>query len=286
MNDGILVLDKPTGISSAKALNAVKQRFGRKTKVGHAGTLDPFATGVLLALVGDATRLSDLAMGLGKEYVATVRFGWRTDTLDPDGEIVAECDPGTVAPAGLIDAVASFVGEIEQQPPAYSALKVRGQRAYDLARRGESPELAPRLVRIDAIEVGSVAWPEVALRVRCGKGTYIRALARDLGEALGLPASLSALRRTAIGPFRPGGDDLIEPLALTRAAGLTEIELDRAEALRFACGNSCPTSAADAAPVAVLCADRLVGLGEASKGVLRPRSVLGRARSDLEQGRL
>jgi len=286
MNDGILVLDKSAGISSAKALNAVKQRFGRKTKVGHAGTLDPFATGVLLALVGDATRLSDLAMGLGKEYVATVRFGWRTDTLDPDGEVVAACDPGAAAPAGLIDAVAGFVGEIEQQPPAYSALKVRGQRAYDLARRGESPELAPRRVLIDAIEVESIAWPDVVLRVRCGKGTYIRALARDLGEALDLPASLAALRRTAIGPFRPNGDDLIEPLVLTRAAGVSEIALDRAEALRFACGSSCPTSAADIDPVAVLCAERLVGLGEARKGMLRPRSVLGRARSDLEQGRL
>lgn len=286
MSDGILVLDKPAGISSAKALNEVKQRFGRKTKVGHAGTLDPFATGVLLALIGDATRLSDLAMALEKEYVATVRFGWRTDTLDPDGEIVAECDPGGAAPEGLADAAASLTGEIEQQPPAYSALKVRGQRAYDLARRGESPELAPRRVQVHAMTVESIAWPNITVRVRCGKGTYIRAIARDLGEALDLPASLTALRRTAIGPFRPGADELLAPLLLTRAAALPEAGVDRAAALRFATGVAVPVPDADAELVAVVYGERLVGLGEVRAGSLRPRSVLGRARSDLEQGRL
>jgi len=286
MKAGVLVIDKAAGISSAKALYAVKERFGRKTRVGHAGTLDPFATGVLLALVGDATRLSNLAMALEKEYVATVRFGWRTDTLDPDGEVVAECDPGVAAPEGLARAVAGLTGEIEQRPPAYSALKVRGQRAYDLARRGESPELAPRRVQVHAMTVDSIAWPEIVVRVRCGKGTYIRAIARDLGEALDLPASLMALRRTAIGPFRPGSDELQAPLLLTRAAALPEAAVDRAAALRFATGVAVPVPGADTELVAVVYGERLVGLGEVREGSLRPRSVLGHARSDLEQGRL
>ncbi|MHC4954938.1 MAG: tRNA pseudouridine(55) synthase TruB [Planctomycetota bacterium] len=286
VNDGVLVLDKAAGISSAKALNAVKQRFGRKTKVGHAGTLDPFATGVLLALVGDATRLSALAMALDKEYRATVRFGWRTDTLDPDGEVVAELDPGRAPPDGLDEAVRAFVGEIEQQPPAYSALKVNGRRAYDLARKGEATELAPRRVHVYAMEIESVRWPEVDVLVRCGQGTYIRALARDLGEALGLPASLTALRRTAIGPFREPGDELVAPLRLARAAGLDEIDLDAAEARRFVAGGVVRVSVPDGEPVAVRVRERLIGLGAVRGHVLAPRAVLAHARSDLEDLRL
>jgi len=291
MSDGVLVLDKAAGISSAKALNETKQRFGRKTKVGHAGTLDPFATGILLALVGDATRLSALAMALPKTYRATVRFGWQTDTLDPDGEVVAEVDPGPGAPAGLEDAARALVGSIEQMPPAYSALKVDGRRAYDLARAGQQPELESRTVEVYDLTIESVSWPRVEISVHCGQGTYIRAIARDLGAALGLPASLEALRRTAIGPFSTARDELHDPLELARAAQVDEVVLDRATALRFACGAVVPIDAPDADPCAVLMKDRLlndrlIGLGAVRHAMLSPRSVLSRARSDLEHSRL
>jgi tRNA pseudouridine55 synthase len=275
---GLLILDKQAGISSARALDAVKEAYAGK--VGHAGTLDPFATGVLLALIGDATRLSDLAMALPKEYVARVRFGWRTDTLDPDGEVVAECDPG---PERALP-VERFVGTIEQRPPAFSALKLGGRRAYALARRGEAPELPPRAVTIHACEA-EVAWPEATLRVRCGAGTYIRALARDLGDAIGLPASLVALRRTAIGPFRAEqAGTLLPPERLVEAAGLPTADLTRDDALRFVTGRAVGCDAEGR--VAALCGGRLLGLGDAARGQLRPASVLAQARRDLEQGRV
>jgi len=286
MTDGVLVLDKAAGISSAKALNETKQRFGRKTKVGHAGTLDPFATGILLALVGDATRLSAIAMALPKTYEATVRFGWQTDTLDPDGEVVAEADPGTDAPSGLAEAARSLVGSIEQMPPAYSALKVDGRRAYDLARAGQEIELQPRVVQVHEVRIDAVAWPRVRITVRCGQGTYIRAIARDLGVALGLPASLETLRRSAIGPFDRAQDELIDPVVLARAANLVECRLEPADALRFAVGGVVACDGPDSERCAVLLGERLIGLGELRSGRLHPRAVLSRARADLERSGL
>ncbi|MHC4940802.1 MAG: tRNA pseudouridine(55) synthase TruB [Planctomycetota bacterium] len=272
------VIDKPAGISSAKALDALKAELPRKTKVGHAGTLDPFATGVLLALVGDTTRLSDLAMGLPKEYEARVRFGWQTDTLDPEGEVVAECDPGPERELPL----ERFIGDIQQIPPAYSALKVNGKRAYALARKGEQPQLEPRTVTIYELEA-EVDWPEATLRIRCGAGTYIRALARDLGEAIGLPASLVALRRTAIGPFRPDGDEY-PPEALVAAAGMDTVDVDSADARRFVTGQA--IDCGRKGRFGVLRRGCLLGLGDANGQRLRPTTVLSGARHDVEQGRV
>lgn len=275
---GVRVIDKRPGISSAKALNALKAELPRKTKVGHAGTLDPFATGVLIALVGDATRLSSLAMALPKEYVARVRFGWQTDTLDPEGEIVAECDPGEERELPL----AQFVGEIEQMPPAYSALKVDGQRAYALARRGETPDLEARRVFVYDLEA-DLDWPEATLRIRCGAGTYIRAIARDLGEAIGLPASLVSLRRTAIGPYSTD-EQWHSPESLVDATDLPKIALTADEALRFVTGQA--VACERKGRVAALLEGRLLGLGEASGRRLRPSAVFSQARIDLEQGRV
>jgi len=275
---GLRIIDKGPGISSAKALNALKAELPRKTKVGHAGTLDPFATGVLIALVGDATRLSSLAMALPKEYVARVRFGWQTDTLDPDGEVVAECDPGPERDLPL----ARFVGEIEQMPPAYSALKVGGQRAYALARRGEAPVLEPRLVSVYEL-AAEVDWPHATLRIRCGAGTYIRAIARDLGEAVGLPASLVSLRRTSIGPFSPD-EQWHSPESLVEASGLPTVALSADEALRFVTGQAVVSD--QKGRVAALLDGRVLGLGDVTGQRLRPASVLSQARIDLEQGRV
>ena len=284
MQHGVLILDKPEGVTSAQAIADIKRRFGRKTKVGHAGTLDPFATGVLLVLVGDATRLSNLAMALPKTYAATVRFGWRTDTLDPDGHVVAEADPGPER--DLTDVVETFVGDIEQMPPAFSALKVDGDRAYKLARKGETPALEPRGVVIHEIGIEKTEWPEIVLRIVCGAGTYIRALARDLGDRIGLPASLTQLRRTAIGPFRAEAacDELHSPMSIVEAAGLPVVRLTDDHARAFAAGRPVPGTEQRQEEVAVVTDAGLVGLGRADdRGVLHPSAVLAAARRRLEE---
>jgi tRNA pseudouridine55 synthase len=203
---GVLVLDKPAGISSARALNAIKGRLPRGTKVGHAGTLDPFATGVLVVLVGRATRSCERLMGLPKGYEAALRLGATTPTLDPESPESLTLPPGVPPPAReqVQEVLLRFVGEIEQAPPAFSAIKVAGRRAYDLARGGEAVSLPPRRVRVDAIGLLDCVWPELRIFVRSGRGFYVRSLARDIGEALGVGAYLTALRRTFVGPFTLG----------------------------------------------------------------------------------
>lgn len=290
--DGVMVIDKPAGLTSARALDPLKRLAGRRRKVGHAGTLDPFATGVLLGLVGDATRLSDLAMGLPKTYAATVAFGRQTDTLDPEGQVTAERDPGPV-PEDLAAVVGRFVGEIEQVPPVHSALKVDGRRAHELARAGQHVELRARRVRVHAVDVADIAWPEVRLSVVCGAGFYVRAFARDLGDALGLPAYLAALRRTHIGPFHAGvapKDVAWERLApcedVIEAAGLRWIDLSPAAARAFVAGRPVhvPGLRPDAPRHAVRAAGLVVGLGACTQaGRLQPRTVLAGARADLSR---
>jgi tRNA pseudouridine55 synthase len=199
---GLLVLDKPSGPTSRDLVNQVQKWFPRGTKVGHAGTLDPLATGVLVVCVGQATRLIEYVQRMGKTYRARLRLGCRSDTDDADGTITPV--PGAVAPpVDWVDgALRRFVGVIEQVPPAYSAAKVTGERAYDRARRGEDVSLSARPVRIDRVERLAYEYPSLDLEIDCGKGTYIRSIARDLGEALGCGACIEALRRTRIGPFR------------------------------------------------------------------------------------
>ena len=290
---GVLILDKPAGLSSSKALEPLRRAAGRKGKVGHAGTLDPFATGVLLALLGDATRLSDLAMSLAKRYRARVRFGRRTDTLDPEGVVEEEIDPGSAAPPRLEAVLAGFVGEIEQLPPAYSALKVDGRRAYKLAREGRELDLKPRQVRIDRCDLLEAAWPEIEIDLRCGAGTYVRAIARDLGAALDLPAMLVALRRTAIGPFEateglsPDAIDFDRVLPAVRvceSAGLPTVQATQEDALRFVTGRVIGApEGAGRGMCAVSTPSLLLGLGEfASDGTVRPFRVFGSAREAIE----
>jgi tRNA pseudouridine55 synthase len=204
---GILNLDKPAGVSSAYAVNGVKRLLPRGTKIGHAGTLDPFATGVLLLLVGKATKACEQLMDSPKQYEATVRLGATTATDDPEGDAVpwARADGTPIAPPTpdeLTAALPRFVGTILQRPPAFSAMKVAGRRAYDLARRGNEVTLAERPVNVYGIALLDYAWPDAKLRVDCGRGTYVRAIARDLGVALDVGGHLVALRRTAVGPFR------------------------------------------------------------------------------------
>jgi tRNA pseudouridine55 synthase len=283
MPDGIVLIDKPEGPSSAQAIAPLKRRF-KGTRVGHAGTLDPFASGLLLVLVGDATRLQDLAMALPKTYVATVRFGRETDTLDPTGAVVAERAPGA-RPAGLEAAARAFTGEIDQMPPAFSALKVDGRRAYKLAREGKPVDLAPRRVRVHAIAVRDVRWPDAEIELTTGSGFYVRSFARDLGRALGLPAHLAALRRTHIGPFAAADGDeaaIRDCLALVEAAGLPLVHVSRQAARAFAEGRPVPAEATG--QVAVLCEGRLVGIGMGGgPGAMIPDVVLSGARRALEE---
>lgn len=198
---GVLVIDKPIGMTSHDVVNAV--RFGTGIRrAGHTGTLDPRASGVLVILVGPAVRLSEYVSASDKRYQAIIRMGASTDTFDADGRFTRQLQPAiNVTEQQFEDALKNFVGEIEQTPPPYSAVKVRGRRAYDMARRGEPVALPPRKINVYHLEVLEWAPPEVVVDVHCSSGTYVRSLANDLGEALGTGAYLVGLRRTKSGRF-------------------------------------------------------------------------------------
>ena len=219
---GIINLDKPAGGSSARAVAAVKRLLPRGVKIGHAGTLDPFATGVLLLLVGKATRSCERLMDAPKQYEATVKLGATTETDDPDSPEVPTPGATPVTPARAQAAAQRFVGEILQRPPAYSAMKVGGRRSYDLARQGNLVRHEPRPVRVYGIEVLSYDWPLLRLRVDCGRGTYVRSIARDLGEALGVGGYLLELRRTRVGPFEAADAVPLERLVADGPGGVVK----------------------------------------------------------------
>jgi tRNA pseudouridine55 synthase len=197
--DGLLIIDKPGGMTSHDVVARVRRTLHMK-RVGHAGTLDPMATGVLVIGVGKATRLlGHLALG-DKDYVATIRLGASTTTDDAEGDVVSRSD-GSWSREALDAAVAGLTGAISQVPPAFSAIKVAGQRAYAKARAGEDVELAARTVTVSGFAVTSVDGNDVEAEITCSSGTYIRSLARDVGVALGVGGHLAALRRTRVGPF-------------------------------------------------------------------------------------
>ncbi len=203
---GLLIIDKPLGPSSMAACARVRSALRRggapkRVKVGHGGTLDPLATGVLVVLCGKATPLCNRVMAGEKRYEARVDLSAFTTTDDREGERTEVAVDRPPSEDGVREALGSFVGEVMQRPPAFSAMKVGGRRAYALARAGEVVQLEPRPVTIHAIDLMAYDWPVVDLDIRCGKGVYIRSLARDLGTALGTGGSLAALRRTAVGRF-------------------------------------------------------------------------------------
>lgn len=208
---GLLVVDKPLGLSSMDVVRRVRRAAGN-AKTGHAGTLDPLATGVVICCLGKATKHIDQLMGLTKVYDAEVDLSAFSATDDREGErqVVAVVAPPSEG--DLLAALGRFIGDIAQKPPAYSAVHVDGQRAYKMARRGEVVELASRTVRIDGIALLHYAWPIAAIRVTCGKGTYIRSLARDLGMELRTGGHLASLRRLAVGPYDLTGAVTIERL--------------------------------------------------------------------------
>jgi tRNA pseudouridine55 synthase len=199
MRDGILIIDKPAGMTSHDVVKRVR-RATKVRQVGHAGTLDPMATGVLVVCLGQATRVSEYLLGHDKAYHATIRLGVETNTYDADGEVIATNEVN-VDRAGVERALAQFSGEIQQVPPMYSALKRDGQKLYELARQGIEIEREARTVTVHSIELRDYQAPDITIDVQCSAGTYIRSIAHDLGAALGTGGHLIDLRRTAAGPF-------------------------------------------------------------------------------------
>jgi tRNA pseudouridine55 synthase len=203
---GLLVVDKPGGMTSRDVVDRAVTWFPRGTRLGHTGTLDPLATGVLVLGVGAATRLTEYVQGMAKTYRAGLLLGARSDTDDADGLVQAVACPGPLPDrAAVVACLQEFTGTIDQVPPAFSAAKVTGRRAYHLARRGEEVALEPRRVRVDRIDLLAYEYPRLEIQVHCGKGTYIRSLARDLGNRLGCGALVETLRRTRVGPFEAAG---------------------------------------------------------------------------------
>ncbi|MCC7192369.1 MAG: tRNA pseudouridine(55) synthase TruB [Phycisphaeraceae bacterium] len=198
--NGLLVVDKPLGWSSMDVIRHVRRAVSMK-RVGHAGTLDPLATGVVIVCIGKATRCVESLMGMTKVYEADVDLSAFTATDDREGEREEVTVVITPSREDLCKVLVKFVGQIAQTPPAFSAVHINGQRAYKLARRGESVALTPRMVNIAAIDLLDYAWPTARIRVTCGKGTYIRSLARDIGRALGTGGHLASLRRLSVGPY-------------------------------------------------------------------------------------
>lgn len=212
---GIINLDKPAGISSAFAVGRVKRLLPRGTKIGHAGTLDPFATGVLLLLVGKATKLCESLMSSGKQYEATIKLGANTATDDCDSP--EEPTASGVVPTrdAVEQCLSAFVGIIQQRPPTFSAMKIAGRRAYDLARKGKPVELQPRPVRVDRIDLLDYAYPLLRVRIDCGRGVYIRSIARDAGQMLQTGGYLTELRRTRVGEFHIDSSVTLQRVAET-----------------------------------------------------------------------
>jgi tRNA pseudouridine55 synthase len=281
--NGLLVIDKPGGMTSRDAVNRVQRWFPRKTKIGHTGTLDPLATGVLVVCVGAATRLADYVQAMGKSYASRFRLGATSTTDDADGEVTEKVGVNPPTREQIDAALAMFVGMIEQVPPAVSALKVGGRRAHDLARKGKDVPLAARTVRIDAIRVKRYEWPYLDLEVDCGKGTYIRSIARDLGTALGCGGLVQTLRRTRVGAYTAEqGVSLdsdpetvkLEPM-LTAVAAMPQFQLELGDVSRLRHGQDVRCPGATAGEVALVRqSGELVAVAVCSDGRARPRLVL------------
>jgi tRNA pseudouridine55 synthase len=291
--NGWLIFDKPQGMTSTKAVARLKRLYDA-AKVGHAGTLDPLATGILPIAFGEATKTVPFVMDGIKAYRFTVRFGAETDTDDAEGKVT---ETSSRRPTGeeVEAALPQFTGEITQVPPRYSALKVEGARAYDLARDEEDFELAPRTVTIDRLDVVDHPDPDhCVLEAECGKGTYVRAIARDLGRALQCLGHVEALRRTRVGAFREEDATTLDEVEAAAADGpdalrallqpveialhdLPALNLSSSDAARLRQGQAVLLRGRDApimsGPVYAISKGALVALGEVAQGEFRPRRI-------------
>lgn len=286
VTSGILLLDKPPGLTSHDVVARVRRAAGTR-KVGHAGTLDPMATGLLLVGVNHATRLLHYLVGLDKEYLATIRLGWPTSTDDAEGEPGERATDAALAAAdepAIRAGIAQLTGEIEQVPSQVSAVKIDGRRAYARVRDGETVEIAPRRVTVSAFELGAIrageGFLDLEVRVEVSSGTYVRALARDLGAALGTGGHLTMLRRTRIGAFRvtdaaslDGLDvpaSILSPAdAARRAMPAVELDAEAARDLGHGKRIAAPDGVADGPVAAIGPGDRLVAIVERRGGTLK-----------------
>ena len=285
MLEGLLIVDKPGGMTSHDVVNRIRRVAGTR-RVGHAGTLDPLATGVLFVCIGRATRLVEYLVGQSKTYLTTVRLGQRTNTYDADGEIVEE-RPFTHITAPLINqALESFRGTIQQKPPIYSAIKKDGQPLYKLARRGEDVDVPLREVTIYELSLLPLNLPEVELQIICSSGTYVRSLAHDLGKVLGCGGHVAILRRTAVGDFTidqavslddvttDNVRDFLLPMA-TAVAHLPRLDLSADETLAVENGRFIPRQPHNQVDLVQLYAPdgRFVGIAKAQGKVWRPHKI-------------
>jgi len=282
---GLLRIDKPQGLTSHDVVSRVRRAL-KERRVGHAGTLDPFASGLLLVCVGGATRLMEYLHQLDKVYEAEAILGVRTDTDDLEGAVTAVSDTWqTLDSARIEEALTARIGSVLQMPPVYSAKKVAGEPAHRRVRRGEDVDLAPAAVQIHAVELLSVDLPRVRFRIRCGTGTYIRAFARDVGEDLGCGAHLVALRRTSIGPHQVADavpPDVIQASDLLPAEmalqHLASLEVDSEMARRLRQGQrlamDLPSGLEAGQTAAIFEHGVLLGVGRWQEGVLHPLKIL------------
>jgi tRNA pseudouridine55 synthase len=284
--DGVLPVDKPAGPTSHDVVAQSRRALGTR-RIGHTGTLDPFASGLLLLCVGQATRLAEYLTGMDKRYHAVVQLGAATDTDDHTGAIIAEADATGLTAADVEQALRPLRGEVLQTPPLYSAKKREGERAYAAAREGRALVLEPVRVRIHELVLRSWEPPRAELEVHCSSGTYIRAIARDLGRALGVGGHLLELRRTAIGPHAVDGALRLEELGSTERVaralipplealpGMPRIRLDDAAVAAVRQGRRVRAADGPAAAPTVLMvhAGMLIGIGAVQDGVLHPKKV-------------
>lgn len=290
--DGIVLLDKPAGLSSNTALQRVRRLF-QAEKAGHAGSLDPLATGMLPVCFGQATKLCQFLLDSRKEYRVSARFGESRDTGDAEGQVSGQSDPSGLTEAQLRAAALRFIGEIGQVPPMYSALKHEGRRLYELARAGETVEREARTVTIERLDILRWQSPILEFEVRCSKGTYVRTLVEDLARAVGQAAHVVVLRRTVVSPFDAGGMVTLDQLETDAAggytaldrhlrpmlealAGWTQVELPELQVRQAAQGQTVETRRPlVAGPVALVARGRLLGIGEAqADGRICPRRWL------------
>lgn len=282
--NGFLNVDKPRGQTSRDVVNSIQALLPRRTKVGHAGTLDPLATGVLVVASGQATRLVEEVQNQTKVYFARIRLGYTSSTDDAEGEIVPYPQPCAVTLANIEALLPKFQGEIQQRPPKVSALKVAGRRAHELVRQGEEFTVAPRAVRVDRIELLDFQGELLTVRVTCGKGTYIRSIARDWGEELGCGGYIEELRREQIGSFR--GESAIKPpftqesLAHslqpieTVISHYERLELDASQVMQVKQGQPVKVTGPDREPIAAFFEGRVVALGPIRNGKFLGQKVL------------
>jgi tRNA pseudouridine55 synthase len=290
---GIVLLDKPGGMTSNRALQKVKRLFGG-SKAGHTGSLDPLATGMLPICFGGATKLSGYLLDAGKTYRVTATFGVATDTADADGKIVASVEQPVPDIDQVRRALARFLGDIEQIPPMYSALKQGGRRLYELARQGVEVDRPPRAVRIDSIVLDDYHWPQCDFTVKCSKGTYVRSLVVDIAQSLGTLGHVSALRRVALGPFDAArmvtlpaleeaachGEAVLDGFLLPPSVAVADwlrVEVSGEQAARLRHGMRIPAEAHwPLGKVAIMAADEgLIGIGEITASrELAPRRLL------------